>query len=569
MAEVYLARMRGPMNFQKMCVVKTIHPEMASQEQFLNMLLDEARVSALIKHPRVVDIYDLGHERDTYFIAMEYLDGQPLSAVMAAGGRGDALDVYSTARLIADAAEGLHAAHELKSSSGRALELVHRDVSPGNIIVLYDGSVKIVDFGIAKARGRLTTSGMRQLKGKVGYMSPEQGAGEHVDRRSDIYSLGVVLWEAMTLTRLFPGTDEENTEMRMLHKDMVPLPSSIRPQVVRELDDVCLTALASKPEDRFQTAKDMIDAIEGVLRSVGYYRESGMIGKYMTRVFADRRNERLALMNKRAVTLSGLDAVREENSGPDMVMEVTVETSAPDRVLPQLLRPADSEEIKAENVVTHAEPLRKRRRSNAALWAVVSLLLLAGAGVGLYVLSDQPATPPKRAEVVEAKPAAAVADKAVAADPKAAPAASTAPTASTEGKKRPASAAAAREPAKAKADDGAQAAEETPEGEEGAEAEDGSDKPSRPGAPRRRNAGALYEEGTALFIQGKAAAAKQKFKEAIAISPTHAPSFRGLGLAYQALGQKAKAAAALERYLRLAPSAGDAEQIRARLEKLK
>ena len=163
------------------------------------MLLDEARVSALIKHPRVVDIYELGHEDGVYFIAMEHLDAQPLSAVISAGISHGPLDPLSIGRVIADAAEGLHAAHELKSSSGASMGLVHRDVSPGNIMVLYDGSVKIVDFGIAKAtqaeEGR-TQAGT--MKGKVAYMSPEQARGDRLDRRTDIFALGIVLYQLVT-----------------------------------------------------------------------------------------------------------------------------------------------------------------------------------------------------------------------------------------------------------------------------------------------------------------------------------------------------------------------------------
>src|SRR6185503_9891556 len=146
---------------------KKIHPNLARQKEFIGMLLDEARISALIKHPRVVDIYDLGVSKGIYFIAMEFLSGQPLSSVIARGRSRNALDVYSTARIIADAAEGLHAAHNLKTLSGRALELVNRDVSPSNIIVLYDGNVKLVDFGVAKARGRITATDANQIKGKV------------------------------------------------------------------------------------------------------------------------------------------------------------------------------------------------------------------------------------------------------------------------------------------------------------------------------------------------------------------------------------------------------------------
>jgi serine/threonine-protein kinase len=267
----------------------------------------------------------------------------------------------------------------------------------------------------------------------------------------------------------------------------------------------------------------------------------------------------MALMSKRATTLPGIDAVREEVSGPELVMEVTVETSAPERVLPRI------EEIKAENLLPEASvPIRRSPRGGGPIiWAVVCLGLLGAAGALLFVHSDKPSAAPKRAEAVEARPAAPVASKPVVAKTPDPPA----PTAPA----RPVSSRRSATPAAApdKGED-APATQASDDGDDADEAGEGApDKPVKGGPPRRRNATALYEEGTSLFVQGKAAAAKQKFKEAIAISPNHAPSFRGLGMAYQALGQKAKAAAALERYLRLAPSAGDAEQIRARLEKLK
>src|SRR5262245_61007159 len=159
MADVYLARLRGPGHFRKLLVVKTIKPELASEEQFIKMLFDEASVAALIKHPRVVDIYDLGEDEGTHFLVMEYLDGEPLTSILQAGAAGHPLDFLSAVRISPDVAEGLHAAHEWRTLGGKPLEIVHRDVTPANIIVLFDGNVKIVDFGIAKARGRLTRSG--------------------------------------------------------------------------------------------------------------------------------------------------------------------------------------------------------------------------------------------------------------------------------------------------------------------------------------------------------------------------------------------------------------------------
>ena len=310
MAEVHLARQLGPMNFQKVVVVKVIHPNLARQKEFIGMLLDEARISALIKHPRVVDIYDLGVSRGTYFIAMEYLAGQPLNLVITRGRRKTPLDVYSTARVVADAAEGLDAAHNLKTLAGRPLELVHRDVSPSNIIVLYDGRVKLVDFGVAKARGRITETQASQIKGKVGYVSPEQIMENPVDRRSDVFSLGVVLWESLALRRLFDAGSEAAKLKKIL--EGVPLPPSAhRPEVPYELDKICLKALSLKPEDRFQSAGEMNHALEELLGDANYRREAGAVARFMTDTFAAERQAEQSLLR----TLAESDAAAAADGG--------------------------------------------------------------------------------------------------------------------------------------------------------------------------------------------------------------------------------------------------------------
>jgi serine/threonine-protein kinase len=551
MAEVYLARQKGPMNFQKVVVVKTIHPELASQEQFLNMLFDEARVSALIKHPRVVDIYDLGHEEGTYFIAMEYLDGQALSSIMTVGKKGDPLDVYSTARIIADAAEGLHAAHELKSISGKRLDLVHRDVSPGNIIVLYDGNVKIVDFGIAKARGRLTQSGLRQLKGKLGYMSPEQAAGEPVDRRSDVYGLGVVLWEALTLERLFAG-DEDGEQPRVPREP--PPPSSIRTQVVRELDEVCLQALSPKPADRFQTARDMKQAIEFVLRSVNYSRESGSITRYMGRVFAERRMERQKLLRARSTTLPGLETIPDEMSGPEMVVEVTVETGGGEETLPAK---ASATARPAGRPAPRPDP-PPAPRSHAWQIFVIVLCLAVGAGVGAFVFLRDGEPPPDTPTMT------------VASRPAAKPPAPAAPRRLKSPPPERAPTPAPPDEVEPDRDDEVEPDRDEPRAKRPRKAAAEPDKPDKTDTPKvTQSAAELHKEAMSLFVQGKAEQAKEKFKEAIAADPGHAPSYRGLGLAYEKVGKKEKAIRALERYLALEPQAADADSIRARIDKLK
>src|SRR5690349_1067327 len=228
MAEVQLALQRGPAGFEKLVVVKLVHENLASQKSVVDMLLDEARVAALVKHPNVVDIYDLGMVDGRYFIAMEYLEGEPLLALLRAGRDGQRLDPLSTVRLIADTAEGLDAAHELRSLAGEPLGLVHHDVSLGNIVVLYNGQVKLVDFGVARATQHAGPT--LRVHGKIGYMAPEKLRGQPGDRRADVWSLGVVLWEALTLRRLFRGADERETMQRVLAQPILR-PSEVNAEI--------------------------------------------------------------------------------------------------------------------------------------------------------------------------------------------------------------------------------------------------------------------------------------------------------------------------------------------------
>jgi eukaryotic-like serine/threonine-protein kinase len=517
MAEVHLARICGPMNFEKLVVVKTIHPDLASQGEFLKMLLDEARLSALLHHPRIVDIYDLGQADDSFFIAMEYLEGQTLSLLMTAGAKGNPLGAVEAARIIADAADGLHAAHELKTRSGVSVELVHRDVSPNNIIVLYDGNVKIVDFGIAKARGRLTQSGARQLKGKVGYASPEQLSGQPIDRRSDIYSLGVVMWEALTHRRLFRGESFQPTLDRMLAGD-VPPPSRYNPLVPPQLESICLQALVADPAGRFQTAAQLRAAIDEVLRAMGSRHEREVIASYMARTFAKRREEREELVRQRAAAPPRFDPAADEGNTP------AAQTT-----------PASLPHINGQMASAPAAPAHRAHWGRVTLLGLVLLGVGGIGGVTLWKRTGQTQQPAPAAPAPAELPPPAAATPA-AATPAATPPAA-APLNAIEGTPPPAKR---------------------------------SDAPSSRGASRpTRTAAELYREGLDLSVQGKPEEAKRRFKDAIAIDRKHAPSYRGLGLAYQALGRKADAAEALDKYLRLNPSASDADAIRARVARLR
>ncbi len=294
MAEVQLAIQRGPAGFEKLVVVKLVHDNLASQKTFVDMLLDEARVAALVKHPNVVDIYDLGEAEGRYFIAMEYLEGEPLLAVLRAGREGQRLDVHSTARLIADTAEGLEAAHQLKSMGGEPIELVHHDISLGNIVVLYNGQVKLVDFGVAKAT---FSSARTKVQGKFSYMAPEKLRGGTGDRRSDIFSLGCVLWEALTLKRLFKGGNDSETMKQVLEAEIM-LPSQVNGDVPTAYDPIVMRALERDAELRYPTAEQMANDLEAVLTANHYGRKNEPIARYMQEAFKSHIDARKKLLQE-------------------------------------------------------------------------------------------------------------------------------------------------------------------------------------------------------------------------------------------------------------------------------
>ncbi|HHH31248.1 MAG TPA: serine/threonine protein kinase, partial [Polyangiaceae bacterium] len=207
MGRVYLARERGEGGYNRLVALKRIHDHLASQKAFVDMFLDEARIASQIQHPHVCTVFDFGRADDSYFISMEYLRGLPLSDVLRQLGtrspEASPQRYAFAAHLLAQACEGLHAAHELRNDDGELLQVVHRDVSPHNLFVSFDGTLRVLDFGIARAINRIAESTTGRVKGKFAYMAPEQALGRRTDRRSDVFSVGVVLWEFCTLNRLF------------------------------------------------------------------------------------------------------------------------------------------------------------------------------------------------------------------------------------------------------------------------------------------------------------------------------------------------------------------------------
>lgn len=269
-ANIFLARQPGAAGFHKLVCLKTLLPARASDQDFVAMFLDEARLAACLSHPNCVQIYDLGRARGVYYISMEYILGETLWNLLTTVRKfRTPLPPGDVAAIVAAACEGLHHAHELRDPEGRSYNLVHRDVSPQNIMVSFDGHTKVLDFGIAKAEtGRVpTTAGI--VKGKFAYMSPEQIAGGELDRRSDIFSLGIVLFECLSSRRLFRGDSPEEIA-RLILEQRAPRLSEVVGDIPSPLEAICARALEPRPGHRFQTALDMRDALRAYLDDARY-----------------------------------------------------------------------------------------------------------------------------------------------------------------------------------------------------------------------------------------------------------------------------------------------------------
>ncbi len=265
MGEVFLARQRGPVGFEKLVVVKTLLQHLKEDQDFVNMFFDEARIAAVLNHPNIAQIYDLGEDKGEYYIAMEYVHGHSLrDVVVDALERKGSMPLALKLKVIADAAAALDFAHQARTPSGQLLDLIHRDVSPQNILIGFNGSVKLIDFGVAKAANKLVRTATGIIKGKYAYMSPEQAYGKPLDGRSDVFGLGTVLWEILTSERLFKRENETETLQAVVGAEILP-PSQLDRSVTRVLDAVVMKALERNVKDRYQSAAEFQRAIESFL----------------------------------------------------------------------------------------------------------------------------------------------------------------------------------------------------------------------------------------------------------------------------------------------------------------
>jgi serine/threonine-protein kinase len=278
MATVHFGRLVGAVGFSRTVAIKRLHPQFAKDPDFVAMFLDEARLAARIQHPNVVSTLDVVALEDEVFLVMEYVQGEALSKLIRAARRqGEVVPPRIAVAVLAGALHGLHAAHEAKSEQGAPLNIVHRDISPQNIMVGTDGAARVLDFGVAKAAARVTSTRDGQMKGKVSYMAPEQLRGKGVDRRTDVFAAGVVLWETLTGRRLFDGDDPGEILSKLL-ESVIPPPSSLEPGVPKHLDEIVLKALDRNADRRWATARDFAIALEhagpiAMAREVGEWAE--------------------------------------------------------------------------------------------------------------------------------------------------------------------------------------------------------------------------------------------------------------------------------------------------------
>jgi serine/threonine-protein kinase len=319
MAELFLAFTSGPGGFRKFVALKQILPDVKTEE-FVKMFLDEARITAAFSHANIGQVFDLGEEDGELYLAMEFLAGQNLEQIMKAANKlGEVVPPGFSARVIRDVCLGLHYAHHFVDPTGKAVAVVHRDMSPRNVMITYDGGVKIIDFGIAKAKGRLGRTAVGMVKGTGGYMSPEQVRGQELDGRSDLFSAGVLLFEMLTGRRLFKAQGE-GPMMLQIAQGEIPPPRTINPNIPEALEAVVLRALMRDKAKRFATGREMAKAIEQAMGHELFDEER--MASLMDEYFAEKRQKTRALLeyaNRDDARISEAADALQEDAGESLL----------------------------------------------------------------------------------------------------------------------------------------------------------------------------------------------------------------------------------------------------------
>ena len=298
MAEVFHAKSSGPEGFQKIIAIKRILPSLEEDRDFIKMFIDEAKIAGQLSHANIAQIFELGMHEQAHFIAMEYIWGKDLLQIQRRFQKlGRRMPAQMACYVLSKICEGLHYAHTKTDESGAPLEIVHRDCSPQNILVSYDGEVKVIDFGIARAARRSSRTNAGVLKGKFGYMSPEQVRGMPLDHRSDVFALGTVLWECLTGARLFVGESDFST-LESVRDAVIPAPSGVEATVPKPVEDIVFRALAREPKDRYQTCAELNTDLRRFLSQDERFYTGGQLAGWLKQAFSEEiEHERKRLEN--------------------------------------------------------------------------------------------------------------------------------------------------------------------------------------------------------------------------------------------------------------------------------
>ncbi len=412
MATVFIARHVGAKGFERLVVLKRVHPHLLGNREFTDMFTDEARIASLIHHPNVVAVIDVVESENELLLVMEYIESVALSTLLSKA-KNVGIPARIVVRIIADALAGLHAAHQALDMRGEPMELVHRDVSPQNIIVGKDGATRLIDFGIAHAADRLTQTKTGSLKGKLAYMAPEQASGLPSDRRVDIFACGVTLHEALVGKRLFRGENELDT-MRRIMDAPIPAPSSILSSITPKLDAVVLRALERNPKTRYQTAAEFLDALESAVAPASVREVSAFMVEHCGPRLAERAQELQGIlegrMPKRRFSMVGAHGsptavdgqVRSsEREVPPVTassasLPVTSRSPAGYGALPEtesgvhiptvsavLVEPTFSKTRPAANERDVAVPAAEAQRPGASIWVIAGGVIIVGVALKL------------------------------------------------------------------------------------------------------------------------------------------------------------------------------------------
>jgi serine/threonine-protein kinase len=427
MADVYLAVAVGPAGFNKLLVIKRLRQSLEDQPELRAMFLDEARLAARLNHRNVVQTNEVGLVDDQYFIAMEYLDGQPLNRVLARARQDKrAVPLGIALHILCDVLAGLQYAHDLADYDGSPLHIVHRDVSPQNVFVTYDGQTKIVDFGIAKAARRMVETQAGVIKGKVSYMAPEQAfsPSSDVDRRADVFSVGVMLWEAIAGRRLWHGLSDPEIIGNMLKE--VPRVRDVVPDVLPELAAISERALARDRDERYPSAAALRADLEPCIEKLGPRTTAEEVGAYVREVFAVQRAELRAVIDRQLATLDAAPETRRESPSmrptplPDIRASIPPEDEA---IVPTVSRrtpglgtptPTPTSEARSGTLLgavlgSEPAPPLAASPSRTPLYAALGVAIIAaGAAVGLLA-ARKPTAPHVDLAVASEAPAPSVA----------------------------------------------------------------------------------------------------------------------------------------------------------------